>query len=131
MDYSEQLWTKEKLTEEQNALVRKICESGSPDSRTGRQPAQLCAAGARRENRSIDLGVLIRPGHANARGAPPAGKIQVSLVIDKDLPRVHGNANQLFQGFVEIIENAMDALEEVGGGIARNFLAKPRVRDRV
>jgi len=29
---------------------------------------------------------------------------------------VQGNANQLFQAFVEIIENAMDALEEVGGG---------------
>jgi signal transduction histidine kinase len=40
----------------------------------------------------------------------------VKLAIDKNAPRVHGNANQLFQGFVEIIENAMDALEEVGGG---------------
>ena len=38
------------------------------------------------------------------------------LAIDPDFPDVRGNANQLFQGFVEIIENAMDALEEVGGG---------------
>jgi signal transduction histidine kinase len=29
---------------------------------------------------------------------------------------VQGNANQLFQAFIEIIENAMDALEEAGGG---------------
>ena len=29
---------------------------------------------------------------------------------------MQGNANQLFQAFVEIIENAMDALEEAGGG---------------
>jgi len=47
----------------------------------------------------------------------PAGKIQVKLALDKNSTRVYGNANQLFQGFVEIIENAMDALEEVGGGI--------------
>ncbi len=30
---------------------------------------------------------------------------------------MQGNANQLFQVFVEIIENAMDALEEAGGGL--------------
>ena len=29
---------------------------------------------------------------------------------------MQGNANQLFQAFVEIIDNAMDALEEAGGG---------------
>jgi C4-dicarboxylate-specific signal transduction histidine kinase len=37
-------------------------------------------------------------------------------VIAPDLPLVQGNANQLFQALVEIIENAMDALEEAGGG---------------
>jgi signal transduction histidine kinase len=34
---------------------------------------------------------------------------------------VQGNANQLFQAFVEIIENAMDALEESGGGSLEIF----------
>ena len=29
---------------------------------------------------------------------------------------MHGNVNQLFQVFIEIIENAMDALQEAGGG---------------
>ena len=46
----------------------------------------------------------------------PGGKIRVSSSIAPNFPRVHGNANQLFQAFVEIIENAMDALEEAGGG---------------
>jgi len=32
------------------------------------------------------------------------------------VPRIHANANQLFQTFYEIIENAMDAVEESGGG---------------
>jgi signal transduction histidine kinase len=36
--------------------------------------------------------------------------------MDADFSLVQGNANQLFQAFVEIIENAMDALEEAGGG---------------
>ena len=46
----------------------------------------------------------------------PGGKIRVILSIADESPRVQGNANQLFQAFVEIIENAMDALEEAGGG---------------
>jgi two-component system, NtrC family, sensor kinase len=32
------------------------------------------------------------------------------------LPRVLGNANQLLQAFLQIVENAVDALQEVGGG---------------
>jgi two-component system NtrC family sensor kinase len=44
------------------------------------------------------------------------GKIQVRISIDKDFPQAFANANQLFQVFVEIIENAMDAIEEAGGG---------------
>src|SRR5581483_7005065 len=43
-------------------------------------------------------------------------KIQVRLAIDKDLPHAVANANQLFQVFVEIIENALDAVEEKGAG---------------
>ena len=38
------------------------------------------------------------------------------LSIDRIFPACAANANQLFQVFVEIIENAMDALEEAGGG---------------
>ena len=32
------------------------------------------------------------------------------------LPRVLGNANQFLQAFLQIVENAVDALQEVGGG---------------
>jgi C4-dicarboxylate-specific signal transduction histidine kinase len=32
------------------------------------------------------------------------------------VPRVLGNSNQLLQAFVQIVENAVDALQEVGGG---------------
>lgn len=43
---------------------------------------------------------------------------KISLVVEsrEPLPRVLGNANQLLQAFLQIIENAVDALQEVGGG---------------
>jgi two-component system NtrC family sensor kinase len=40
----------------------------------------------------------------------------VDSQIAADLPRIWGNSNQLFQCTLAIISNAMDALEEVGGG---------------
>jgi len=42
----------------------------------------------------------------------------IVLTIDRmePLPRVFGNSNQLLQAFVQIVENAVDALETVGGG---------------
>ena len=42
----------------------------------------------------------------------------ISLVVrgDDPLPRVLGNSNQLLQAFVQIIGNAVDALQESGGG---------------
>jgi signal transduction histidine kinase len=42
--------------------------------------------------------------------------IRVECQIAPDLPRIWGNGNQLFQCSLAIIGNAMDALEEVGGG---------------
>jgi signal transduction histidine kinase len=45
---------------------------------------------------------------------------RISLTVESNdnlpLPRVLGNANQLLQAFLQIIENAVDALQEVGGG---------------
>jgi signal transduction histidine kinase len=42
----------------------------------------------------------------------------ISLVVESidAMPRVIGNSNQLLQAFVQIVENAVDALQEVGGG---------------
>ncbi len=64
----------------------------------------------------VELAVLLSRAIHMLESLRPPGKILVRLQIEKDLPRVMGNAKQLFQGFVEIIENAMDALEEAGGG---------------
>ncbi len=45
---------------------------------------------------------------------------RISLTVESNddvpLPRVLGNANQLLQAFLQIVENAVDALQEIGGG---------------
>ncbi len=46
----------------------------------------------------------------------PGSNIRIDLAIAPNFPQVRGNANQLFQTFIEIIENAMDALDDAGGG---------------
>jgi signal transduction histidine kinase len=43
-------------------------------------------------------------------------KIEVETLPDPDLPAVHGDANQLLQVCFNLMSNAVDALQEVGGG---------------
>lgn len=43
-------------------------------------------------------------------------KISLTVESSDPLPRVIGNTNQLLQAFLQIVENAVDALQEVGGG---------------
>jgi two-component system NtrC family sensor kinase len=43
-------------------------------------------------------------------------KISLTVESTDPLPRILGNPNQLLQAFLQIIENAVDALQEVGGG---------------
>jgi signal transduction histidine kinase len=43
-------------------------------------------------------------------------KIEIKFVTEPNLPRVMGNANQLFTACLQIVDNAIDALEEDGGG---------------
>jgi signal transduction histidine kinase len=42
----------------------------------------------------------------------------ISLLVENmdGVPRVLGNSNQLLQAFVQIVENAVDALQDIGGG---------------
>ena len=43
-------------------------------------------------------------------------KISLTVESADPLPRVLGNPNQLLQAFLQIVENAVDALQEIGGG---------------
>jgi two-component system NtrC family sensor kinase len=115
MSYSEQLWTQQRLTEEQNALLRKIVNQAR---RTRDLVANLLsfAQQSPAEKTPVDLGTLLNRATQMLQSRHMEGKMRVSVSMQDNLPRVQGNANQLFQAFVEIIENALDALEETGGG---------------
>ena len=116
MSYSEQLWSKEKLSDEQNVLLRKIVNQAG---RTRDLVANLLsfARQAPGEKIVVDLTLLLSRAAQLMESTRRSGKVKVQVAIDKDCPPVRGNANQLFQLCVEIIENAFDALDESGGGI--------------
>jgi signal transduction histidine kinase len=115
MSYSERLWAQEHLTEEQNKLVRKIV---SQAQRTHDLVANLLSFAQQvpGEKTVADLAILLHRARQMMESRYAGGKIQVSVSIEPGLPRVYGNANQLFQAFIEIIENALDSLQEAGGG---------------
>jgi signal transduction histidine kinase len=115
MSYSEQLWTKQRLTAEQDALVRKIV---SQAGRTRDLVADLLSFSQQSpaEKTPVDVDLLLHRSIQLLESRRPSGKVLVRVSIDPGFPRVQGNTNQLFQAFVEIIENAMDALDEAGGG---------------
>jgi signal transduction histidine kinase len=115
MSHSELLWGKDRITEEQGQLIRKIVNQAR---RTRDLVADLLrfAQQSPGEKIVVDLNVLLQRATQMLELRHPGGKIRVALSVAAESPRVQGNANQLFQAFVEIIENAMDALEEAGGG---------------
>lgn len=116
MSYSEQLWGLEHLTDEQNTLLRKIVAQAR---RTRDLVADLLSFAQQSpgEKSLVDLTVLLNRATQMLESRRGEGKIRVDVSIEPGFPRVQGNANQLFQTFIEIIENAMDALDEIGGGL--------------
>ena len=116
MSYSEQLWAQEHLSDEQNKLLRKIVNQAR---RTRDLVADLLSFAQQSpgEKTPLDLSVLLNRATQMLGSQHGADNIRVQLSIDAGFPRVLGNANQLFQAFIEIIENAMHALDEAGGGL--------------
>jgi signal transduction histidine kinase len=115
MEYSEQLWSQQELSAEQDVMVRKIVNQAQ---RTRELVFDLLSftQQAPGEKALVDVGVLVQRGAQMLEAQHHASRVRVEVCIDAGFPRVRGNANQLFQAFVEIIENSIDALEELGGG---------------
>lgn len=116
MDHSEQLWSGERLSGEQDVLVRKIVNQAR---RTRDLVSDLLSFAQQTpggERALVDLGLLLHRGAQMLEPQHAASRVRVEVFVEPEFPRVVGNANQLFQVIVEIIENAMDALSEVGGG---------------
>ena len=116
MSYSEQLWSKEKLTDDQNALLRKIVNQAR---RTRDLVANLLsfARQAPGEKIVVDLALLLNRAAQLMEPRRQSSKVKLQVSVGQHFPPVRGNANQLFQACVEIIENAMDAMDESGGGM--------------
>jgi signal transduction histidine kinase len=115
MSYSEQLWAQEQLSDEQNSLLRKMVNQAM---RTRDLVADLLSFAQQTpgEKVVVDLSMLLNRAAQMLESRHAAGKIRLMVSIAPEFPRVQGNPNQLFQALFEIIENAMDALTEIGGG---------------
>src|SRR6184192_3271584 len=114
LGYSELLCTSETLSPEQSAMANKI---GQQARRTRDLVADLLSFAQQTpaEKVAVDLGMLLQRA-VQIELLHLDGRIRLETDIDPALPRVWGNTNQLFQAFVQVIANAIDALEEVGGG---------------
>jgi signal transduction histidine kinase len=115
MEYSEQLWSQQKLSPDQDAMVRKIVNQAQ---RTRELVSDLLrfTQQAPGEKALVDVGVLLQRAAHMLEAQHPTCRGRIEISIDPNFPRVRGNANQLFQAFVEIVENSIDALDESGGG---------------
>lgn len=115
MNTSEQLWSDGSLSEQQTSLLRKILTHAAR-SRDLVVSLLRFAQHAPGEKALVDLSVLLNRAIQMVQWRCAGDKLQVAVDIEAELPRVWGNVNQLFQAFAEIVENAMDALQEAGGG---------------
>jgi signal transduction histidine kinase len=118
MEDSEKLWSKQRLSGEQDALVRKIVNHAQ---RTRDLIASLLsfAQQSSGEKMMVDLSMLLQRSLQMRELQRHEQKIHIETAIDANLPKVWGDGHQLFQAFVQIVENALDALEEAGGGVLR------------
>ena len=114
LGYSDLLAANASLGAAQRTMTQKIAQQAR---RTRDLVSDLLsfAQQAPGEKTLVDVGALLQRA-AKMDVLPEAKKISIEVKVQPDLPRVQGNANQLFQASLHIIENAMDALGEVGGG---------------
>jgi signal transduction histidine kinase len=115
LGYSELLASHAALEEEQASLAHKI---GQQARRTRDLVSDLLsfAQQSPAEKALVDLPSILQRA-LQVHEVPLRGKnIRIESRFDDNLPRIWGNSNQLLRAFLHVIENAVDALEEVGGG---------------
>jgi signal transduction histidine kinase len=117
MGDSEKLWSTHRLTTEQGTLVRKIVHHAQ---RTHELVENLLSFAQRSsgEKALVDLRVLLQRS-VQIRDLQRQQKVRIETLLETNLPKVWGDGHQLFQAFVQIAQNAFDALEESGEGLLR------------
>jgi two-component system NtrC family sensor kinase len=118
MQFSEQLWSNQRLTGDQDALVRKIV---GQSQRTRDLIADLLSFAQQSSGEKIlvDLSMLLQRSVQMRELQRHDQKIHIETALEPNLPKVWGDGHKLFQAFVQVVENALDALEEAGGGLLR------------
>ena len=112
---SEQMAASSNLTREQLANAQKI---GQQARRTRELVGDLLSFAQQTpgEKNPLELKPLLQRAVQMEGFKLENRKISLTVESKDPLPRVMGNANQLLQAFLQIVENAVDALQEVGGG---------------
>ena len=118
MGYSEQLWSSQRLGSDQDVLLRKIVNYSQ---RTRDLISNLLsfAQQSSGEKAMVDLGMLLQRCLQMRELQWNGQKIRIESKIDPNVPKVWADGHRLFQAFVQIVENAVDALEESGGGLLK------------
>jgi two-component system NtrC family sensor kinase len=118
MEFSEKLWSNERLTGEQDTLVRKIVHHSQ---RTRDLVSSLLsfAQQSSGEKKMVDVCTLLQRSVQMKELQRRDQKIRIETLVEPNLPKVWGDGHQLFHAFVQITENGLDALEETGGGWLR------------
>jgi two-component system NtrC family sensor kinase len=65
----------------------------------------------------VNLNTLLEHAMQLCEGDVKNKNIQITSALASDLPLVFGDSNHLLQVFLHVIHNAVDALQEVGGGL--------------
>ena len=115
LGYSELLASNSDLSETQESMARKITHQ----ARRARDLVAGLLSFAQQtpaEKSLVDVGLIAQRVVQMEALRLEARNIRVQFRVAPGLPPVWGNNQQLFQCCVHIVGNAMDALEETGGG---------------
>ncbi len=118
MSSSEKLWSNHHLTSEQDTLVRKIVHHSQRTRELISNLLSFAQQGSG-ERTMVDICMLLQRSVQMRELQRHDQKVRIETSFAPDLPKVWGDGHQLFQAFVQIVENALDAVEDVGGGLIR------------
>jgi len=115
LESSDRLATSSRLKTEQLSTARKI---GQQARRTRELVNDLLSFAQQTPGEKVPLDLKPLAQRAAQMEGFKLENRNISLMVHggDSLPRVLGNSNQLLQAFLQIVENAVDALQECGGG---------------
>ena len=115
LGYSELLSTNDALSADQRSMTQKLFQQAR---RTRDLVADLLsfAQQAPAEKNAVDISSLLQRVWKMEGVQAETKGVKIEMSVEPGVPRIWANANQLLQAILQIIDNAIDALEEVGGG---------------